>query len=27
VKAHWKHTNDGWLWIDGYWKVKSPNYN
>jgi hypothetical protein len=27
VKAHWKHTNDGWVWIDGYWKAKTPNYN
>ena len=24
VKAHWKHTNDGWIWIEGYWK---SNYN
>jgi len=20
VKPHWKHTGDGWIWIDGYWK-------
>lgn len=20
IKAHWKHTGDGWIWIDGYWK-------
>jgi hypothetical protein len=24
VKAHWKHSNDGWVWIEGYWK---SNYN
>ena len=26
VKAHWKHTNDGWVWIDGYWKPRTTNY-
>ena len=20
IKPHWKHTGDGWIWIDGYWK-------
>jgi hypothetical protein len=20
VAAHWKHTDEGWIWIDGYWK-------
>jgi hypothetical protein len=20
VPAHWKHTDEGWIWIDGYWK-------
>jgi hypothetical protein len=24
VKAHWRHSNDGWVWIEGYWK---SNYN
>jgi len=27
VKAHWKHTNDGWVWIEGYWKRTTPTYN
>ena len=27
VKAHWKYTNAGWVWIDGYWKPRSPQYN
>jgi hypothetical protein len=27
VKPHWKNTNEGWVWIDGYWKPRTPQYN
>jgi len=20
IEPHWKHTDEGWIWIDGYWK-------
>ncbi|HVM86787.1 MAG TPA: hypothetical protein VMT76_01275 [Puia sp.] len=20
IKPHWKHTDEGWIWIEGYWK-------
>jgi hypothetical protein len=23
VKAHWKYTNNGWVWIEGYWRPRS----
>ena len=23
VKPHWKNTNDGWVWIEGYWKPRT----
>ena len=22
VAPHWKHTGDGWTWIEGYWKTE-----
>ena len=25
VKPHWKHTYDGWVWIEGYWRPKQYN--